>query len=164
MKKKFAKRLCSLACAALMTVPLWGDISFGIDASAESEAVYEEIVPEVQRDEELEHFTEPEYTPMFSFPDEVRGVYLNPAKDFPLTDENGTVVMLRIDKPYIDSPEYPSFYFLNFQFDAQGNFINIHLQNDIFGEHQLDIAESVVSLDQELVGEAIEEEYRNVDR
>lgn len=81
-----------------------------------------------------------------------------------LTFETGTVVMLRIDKPYIDSPEYPSFYFLNFQFDAQGNFINIHLQNDIFGEHQLDIAESIVSLDQELVREAIEEEYRNVDR
>lgn len=81
-----------------------------------------------------------------------------------LTDENGTVVMLRIDKPYIDSPEYPSFYFLNFQFDPQGSFINIHLQNDLFGEHQLDIAESVVSLDQELVRETIEEEYRNVDR
>ena len=81
-----------------------------------------------------------------------------------LTDENGTVVMLRIDKPYIDSPEYPSFYFLNFQFDPQGSFINIHLQNDLFGEHQLDIVESIVSLDQELVGETIEEEYGNVDR
>ena len=81
-----------------------------------------------------------------------------------LTFETGTVVMLRIDKPYIDSPEYPSFYFLNFQFDAQGNFINIHLQNDLFGEHQLDIAESVVSLDEESARKAIEEEYRNVDR
>ena len=79
-----------------------------------------------------------------------------------LTFETGTVVMLRIDRPYIDSPEYPSCYFLNFQFDAQGNFINIHLQNDIFGEHQLDIAESVVSLDEELVGERIREEYGNV--
>ena len=79
-----------------------------------------------------------------------------------LTFETGTVVMLRIDKPYIDSPEYPSCYFLNFQFDAQGNFINIHLQNDIFGEHQLDIAESIVSLDEELVGERIREEYGNV--
>lgn len=79
-----------------------------------------------------------------------------------LTFETGTVVMLRIDKPYIDSPEYPSFYFLNFQFDAQGNFINIHLQNDLFGEHQLDIAESIVSLDEELVGERIREEYGNV--
>ncbi len=81
-----------------------------------------------------------------------------------LTDETGTVVMLRIDRPYLDSPEYPSFYFLNFQFDPQGSFINIHLQNDLFGEHQLDIVESIVSLDQELVGEAIEEEYGNVDR
>lgn len=79
-----------------------------------------------------------------------------------LTDETGTVVMLRIDKPYIDSPEYPSFYFLNFQFDTQGSFINIHLQNDLFGEHQLDIAESIVSLDEKLVGERIREEYGNV--
>ena len=79
-----------------------------------------------------------------------------------LTDETGTVVMLRMDKPYIDSPEYPSFYFLNFQFDPQGSFINIHLQNDLFGEHQLDIVESIVSLDQELVGERIREEYGNV--
>ena len=78
------------------------------------------------------------------------------------TDETGTVVMLRIDRPYIDSPEYPSCYFLNFQFDAQGNFINIHLQNDIFGEHQLDIAESIVSLDEELVGERIREECGTV--
>lgn len=78
------------------------------------------------------------------------------------TDETGTVVMLRIDKPYIDSPEYPSCYFLNFQFDSQGSFVNIHLQNDIFGEHQLDIAESIVSLDEELVGERIREEYGNV--
>ena len=79
-----------------------------------------------------------------------------------LTAETGTMVMLRMDKPYIDSPEYPSFYFLNFQFDPQGSFINIHLQNDLFGEHQLDIVESIVSLDQELVGERIREEYGNV--
>ena len=79
-----------------------------------------------------------------------------------LTFETGTVVMLRIDKPYIDSPEYPSCYFLNFQFDSQGSFVNIHLQNDIFGEHQLDIAESIVSLDNELVRERIREEYGNV--
>lgn len=92
-KKRISERLAALACAALMSVPLWGDMgeagSFGIDASAESEAVYEEIIPQVQRDEELESFTEPEYVPMFTFPDEVRGVYINPEKDFALTDENG---------------------------------------------------------------------------
>lgn len=92
-KKRFSERLAALACAALMSVPLWGDmgsaVPFGISVCAESEAVYEEIVPEVQRDEELESFTEPEYTPMFSFPDEVRGVYIDPEVDFSLTDENG---------------------------------------------------------------------------
>ena len=79
-----------------------------------------------------------------------------------LTDENGTVVMLRIDKPYIDSPEYLSFYFLNFQFDTQGNFVSVQLLIDLFREQELDIVESIVSLDEELVGERIREEYGNV--
>ena len=78
------------------------------------------------------------------------------------TDETGTVVMLRIDRPYIDSPEYPSFYFLNFQFDAQGNFVSVQLLIDLFREQELDIVESIVSLDEELVGERIREEYGNV--
>ena len=79
-----------------------------------------------------------------------------------LTDENGTVVMLRIDKPYIDSPEYLPFYFLNFQFDTQGNFVSVQLLIDLFREQELDIVESIVSLDEELVGERIREEYGNV--
>lgn len=79
-----------------------------------------------------------------------------------LTDENGTVVMLRIDKPYIDSPEYLSFYFLNFQFDTQGNFVSVQLLIDLFREQELDIVESIVSLDEEHVQEAIQEEYGNV--
>ena len=79
-----------------------------------------------------------------------------------LTDETGTVVMLRIDKPYIDSPEYLSFYFLNFQFDTQGNFVSVQLLIDLFREQELDIVESIVSLDEELVGERIREEYGNV--
>ena len=79
-----------------------------------------------------------------------------------LTDENGTVVMLRIDKPYIDSPEYLSFYFLNFQFDTQENFVSVQLLIDLFREQELDIVESIVSLDEELVGERIREEYGNV--
>ena len=79
-----------------------------------------------------------------------------------LTDENGTVVMLRIDKPYIDSPEYLSFYFLNFQFDTQGHFVSVQLLIDLFREQELDIVESIVSLDEELVGERIREEYGNV--
>lgn len=78
------------------------------------------------------------------------------------TDEDGTVVMLRIDKPYIDSPEYLSFYFLNFQFDTQGNFVSVQLLIDLFREQELDIVESIVSLDEELVQEAIQKEYGNV--
>ncbi len=96
MKKRFLKRAAAFMAALIMTVPTGGDLltaagapSFGVDVSAENEAVYEEIIPEVQQDESLESFTEPEYTPMFAFPDEIRGVYITPEEDFSLYDEEG---------------------------------------------------------------------------
>lgn len=92
MRKGFLKRAAAVFAAALMAVPLSGDFigsGFGIGAHAESSAVYEEIIPEVQPDSELDSFTEPEFVPMYSFPDELRGVYITPETDFPVTDEEG---------------------------------------------------------------------------
>ncbi|MGN1089568.1 MAG: N-acetylmuramoyl-L-alanine amidase [Huintestinicola sp.] len=92
MKKNLLKRAASLFAALLMSVPVSGDFleaaEFGIRAYAE-EAVYEEIIPDVQPDGELDSFTEPEYSPMFSFPEEVRGVYITPEEDFEVFDEDG---------------------------------------------------------------------------
>ena len=90
-KKKLIERAATVFAAALMTIPLSGDFlySFGTTAHAENQAVYEEIVPEVQHDDELESFTEPEYIPMFEFPDEIRGVYITPSQDFPLYNDEG---------------------------------------------------------------------------
>lgn len=95
MKKKMINRLAALFAAGLMSVPLSGDFlsaaQFGIRAYAE-DAVYEEIIPDVQRDEELDPFTPPEYTPMFSFPEEIRGVYITPEKDFSVYNDEGELL------------------------------------------------------------------------
>lgn len=97
MKKRFIQRFAAAFAAALMTtVPLSGDFSevcsFGTTVYAENEAVYEEIIPQVQPDEQLPDFEEPQITPMFTFPDELRGVYLSPNEDFPLYDEEGALL------------------------------------------------------------------------
>lgn len=106
-KKSLLSRAAALMAAALMAVPLSGDFSaafdFGIRVGAEGEASYEEILPDVQRDEELESFDEPEYTPMFSFPDEIRGVYITPEEDFDLYDDEGERLS---DEEIISSIEY----------------------------------------------------------
>jgi len=60
-------------------------------AFAEEELNYVYIEPQydLNRDEELEAFVTPEYFPMFSFPEEMRGVYITPTMDYAAPDSNG---------------------------------------------------------------------------
>lgn len=92
MKKIIRRLAAAFTAAVLAAVPLSGDMllshGFGASVYAES-AVYEEIIPDVQPDSELEKFIEPEYTPMFTFPDKIRGVYISPEEDFDLFDSEG---------------------------------------------------------------------------
>ncbi len=78
-----------------------------------------------------------------------------------LTDEDGECVMLRVDEKYIDSDEYDPHYFLYFNFDSDGNFVNAQLQVNLFRENELAITESIVSLDPEAVNAEIQKEYQN---
>lgn len=47
--------------------------------------------PEINRDEELVNFEEPEITPMYSFPENMRGVYVTPTVDYAVPDEEGNI-------------------------------------------------------------------------
>ena len=77
-----------------------------------------------------------------------------------LTDENGECVMLRVDEPYIDSDEYDPHYFLYFNFDPDGNFVNAQLQVNLFRDDEISITESIVSLDAEEINAEIQKEYQ----
>ncbi len=79
-----------------------------------------------------------------------------------LTDEDGECVMLRVDEKYIDSDEYDPHYFLYFNFDSDGNFVNAQLQVNLFRDNELAITESIVSLDPETVNSEIQKEYQRV--
>ena len=89
MKKR--KILSVLAAIAMAVTALPADF-LSVYAESNVTEEYEEIIPDVQRDEELDSFSQPEYSPMFSFPDEVRGVYITPEKDFDIYDENGDML------------------------------------------------------------------------
>ena len=78
-----------------------------------------------------------------------------------LTDENGECVMLRVDEKYIDSDEYDSHYFLYFNFDPDGNFVNAHLQVNLFRDNEINITESIASLDAEEINAEIQKEYQD---
>ena len=93
MKKK-PFRLLGIITALAMCTGFSADFSSavgGITAAAENEEIVV-IAPQenINRDEELEVFVEPEYTPMFSFPAEMRGVYVTPGVDYavPVSEES----------------------------------------------------------------------------
>ena len=77
-----------------------------------------------------------------------------------LTDENGECIMLRVDEKYVDSDEYDLHYFVHFNFDPDGNFVNAQLQVNLFRENGLAITESIVSMDPKTVNAEIQKEYR----
>ena len=77
-----------------------------------------------------------------------------------LTDEDGECVMLRVDKKYKDFDDYDPHYFLHFNFDRDGNFVNAQLQVNLFRENELSITESIVSMDPEIVNTEIQKEYQ----
>ena len=76
-----------------------------------------------------------------------------------LTDENGECVMLRVDEQFIDSKEYDPHYFLNFNFDSDGNFVSAKLQVNLFRENEIEITESISSLDPYVITSEIDQEY-----
>ena len=77
-----------------------------------------------------------------------------------LTDEDGECIMLRVDEQYIDLDAYDPHFFLYFNFDPDGNFVNAQLQVNLFRDNELAITESIVSTDPEVVNSEIQKEYQ----
>ena len=77
-----------------------------------------------------------------------------------LTDEDGECVMLRVDKKYKDSEDYDPHYFLYFNFDPDGKFLNAQLQVNLFRDNEINITESIASLDAEEINAEIQKEYQ----
>lgn len=98
MKKRnligLIKRISAGILAAGMLFGCAGSGGQSVNVSAES-GQYVEIFPEdtpykPQEDEALPVFTQPEYVPMFTLPDSVRGIYLCPKRDFEVYNDDGS--------------------------------------------------------------------------
>lgn len=90
MKNKYIKRFASILTAAAMAFSFAGLIPFS--AFAEEEPSQVTVIapqPEINRDEDLPTFEEPEFTPMYSFPSQMRGVYVTPGVDYAVQPEEG---------------------------------------------------------------------------
>lgn len=90
MKNKYIKRFASILTAAAMAFSFAGLMPFS--AFAEEEPPQVTVIapqPEINRDEDLPTFEEPEFTPMYSFPSQMRGVYVTPGVDYAVQPEEG---------------------------------------------------------------------------
>ncbi len=83
--------ITALAMCMVYPTELSGAVG-GIAAHGEDNDEIVVIAPQedINRDEELEVFVEPQYTAMFSFPSEMRGVYITPKVDYAVPNEDGT--------------------------------------------------------------------------
>ncbi len=97
MKRKNS-RILGLITAFAMAASFSADISaiFGsFTAHAENDPGQITVIepqPEINKDEELEVFVEPEFAPMYSFPENMRGVYVTPTVDFRTEDDEGNLL------------------------------------------------------------------------
>lgn len=90
MKNKYIKRFASILTAAAMAFSFAGLMPFS--AFAEEEPPQVTVIapqPEINRDEDLPTFEEPKFTPMYSFPSQMRGVYVTPGVDYAVQPEEG---------------------------------------------------------------------------
>lgn len=77
-----------------------------------------------------------------------------------MTNESGTTVMLRIDQPFAAGEDQQPHYFVSFNYDTEGTFMNVYLQTNVFMSNAISKTESVVSLDPELINAEIQLEYQ----
>ncbi|MCH5348286.1 MAG: N-acetylmuramoyl-L-alanine amidase [Oscillospiraceae bacterium] len=93
MKRKISKIL-GLVTAFSMVLALGAEI-LSVPAFAEDDPGEITVIapqPEINRDEELPVFTEPEFVAMYSFPEQMRGVYVTPGVDFGANTESEEII------------------------------------------------------------------------
>ena len=76
-----------------------------------------------------------------------------------LADGENTRYLFQVNAPFEDTPDAANAYAATFDFDAEGNFIDVCLQINILRDDAYTLRESVVSLDRQTVAETILAEF-----
>ena len=77
-----------------------------------------------------------------------------------LEKENGLCDMFRVDAPFTDEEGAAQYYFLEFYFDSQGNFVKVQLHVNSYREDAFTRTEAIVTLDADTVMETLQREYQ----
>ena len=77
-----------------------------------------------------------------------------------VSTDQGDWCMFRVDAPFDETPEGEPYYYVDFCFDTQGNFLKVQLQVNLFREDAFTLTQSIASLDKNTVAGAIEKEYQ----
>lgn len=82
--KRTISKILGLITAFAVAASFGADISaiFAFAEDGDSGLTVIAPQPEINRDEELPNFVEPEFSPMYSFPEQMRGVYVTPLADY----------------------------------------------------------------------------------
>ena len=136
--KKLRTRILGAALAVALALTTSFDLSAalgGITAFAE-ENTDEPIViapqEDINRDEELPAFEEPVYTAMFSFPAEMRGVYVTPTVDY--AAENSTEAVADEVETLLDNAESSRLNAVIINTDCNGEMLYNCDLNETLGE------------------------------
>lgn len=84
------KRILGLFTAVTMAAALPLNTGYSVFAEGEDNIVVIAPQEDINRDSDLPDFTEPDYIPMFTFPSEMRGVYITPEVDYAVPNEDGS--------------------------------------------------------------------------
>ena len=76
-----------------------------------------------------------------------------------LADGENTRYLFQVNAPFEDTPDAANAYAATFDFDAEGNFIDVCLQINILRDDAYTLRESIVSLDRQTVAETIVAEF-----
>ena len=75
--------------------------------------------------------------------------------------EEGVCYKYRINKKFQDTEDEADYYFADYYFDKDGNFLRVVYQINPNQDNAYTVTESIVSLDPDVVSAEIEKEYRN---
>lgn len=77
-----------------------------------------------------------------------------------LLDGEKTRYVFQINAPFEDTPDAANVYAATFDFDAEGNFIDVYLQINILRDDAYTLTQSIVTMDPESISNTIAQEYQ----
>ena len=77
-----------------------------------------------------------------------------------LSDGEKTSYLFQVNAPFEDTPDAANVYVATFDFDAEGNFIDVYLQINPGRDDAYTLTESIVSTDEQVIVTKIDQEYQ----